>query len=192
MKKQIILSLKMLGIMTILLGIIYPLFITGIAQLAFPYQANGSLIEVNGAVRGSELIGQKMDSAAWFHSRPSATDYNTLPSGASNLALTNKKLYDLVQVRKQKIMEENNLGENSVIPAEMLFASASGLDPHISPEAAKIQVNRIAVARGFSEEQKKQLNDLIDKLTEMPQYGIFGCARVNVLKLNLELATIEK
>jgi len=191
MTKQIIVSLKMLGIMTVLLGVIYPLFMTGIAQLAFPSKANGSLVEINGTVRGSELIGQKTDSAEWFHSRPSATDYNTLPSGASNLALTNKKLYDLVQARKQKLIEENNLSKDVAIPSEMLFASASGLDPHISPEAAKMQINRIADARGFSEEQKKQLNNLVAQLTETPQYGIFGCARVNVLALNLELDRLK-
>jgi len=192
MKKQIITSLKMWGIMTILLGICYPLLMTGIAQVAFQHKANGSLVEVNGILKGSELIGQKTDSAAWFHSRPSATDYNTLPSGASNLALTNKKLFDLVQERKQKIMEENNLSNDAAIPAEMLFASASGLDPQISSEAARMQINRIALARGLSEEQKKQLTGLIDRLTEKPQYGIFGCERVNVLKLNLELEKIEK
>ena len=191
MKKQIITSLKMLGIMTLLLGVCYPLLMTGIAQVAFPHKANGSLVKVNGTIKGSELIGQKTDSAAWFHSRPSATDYNTLPSGASNLALTNKKLYDLVQARKQKIIEENNLSNEAAIPSEMLFASASGLDPQISPEAAKMQINRISVARGFSEEQKKQLSGLVDKLTETPQYGIFGCARVNVLRLNLELGKMK-
>ena len=178
--------------MTILLGIVYPLFVTGITQLAFPHKANGSLIELNGTLRGSELIGQKTDSAAYFHSRPSATDYKTLPSGATNLGLTNKKLYNAVQIRKQKFIEENNLSKDVVIPSEMLFASASGLDPHISPEAAKMQINRIAKARGFSDEQKKRLNDLVDQLTETPQYGIFGCPRVNVLMLNLELANLEK
>jgi len=187
-----IISLKILGIMTILLGVIYPLLITGITQLVFPKKANGSLVEMNGTLQGSELIGQKTDSAVYFHSRPSVTDYNTMPSGASNFALTNKKLYDWVQVRKQKFIEENNLPKDAGIPAEMLFASASGLDPHISPEAAKMQIDRIATARGFSEEQQKQLSNLVDKLTETPQYGIFGCTRVNVLKLNLELANIAK
>jgi K+-transporting ATPase ATPase C chain len=189
--KQLIISLKLLGIMTILLGIAYPLLITGITQLAFPHEANGSLIEVNGTLKGSELIGQKTDSAIYFNSRPSATDYNTLPSGASNLGLTSKKLYDLVQLRRVKMIETNNLSKNAVIPSEMLFASASGLDPHISPEAAKLQIDRISKARGFSEEQKKQLNALVDKLTESPQYGIFGCARVNVLLLNLEMEKVK-
>jgi len=195
--KQIITSLKMLGIMTVLLGVIYPLFITGIAQLAFPQKANGSLINVNGNLitpyvtkfepRGSEFIGQKIDSVIWFHSRPSATDYNTLPTGASNLALTSKKLYDLVQARKQKFIDENNLPKGAAVPSEMLFASASGLDPHISPEAAKMQIDRISKVRGFSDKQKQQLSALIGQLTETPQFGIFGCARVNVLLLNLEL-----
>lgn len=177
--------------MTVLLGIIYPLFITGIAQVVFPHKANGSLIEQNGTMIGSALIGQRTDSAIYFHSRPSATNYNTLPSGATNLALTNKKLYDVVQVRKQKFIEENNLTKDVVIPSEMLFASASGLDPHISLEAAKMQINRISVARKFSKEQEMQLNNLVDKMAERSQYGIFGYERINVFMLNLKLDKLE-
>lgn len=181
----------MLGIMTILLGVVYPLFITGVSQFAFPSKANGSLIEVNGILCGSELIGQKTDTSIYFNTRPSATDYNTLASGGSNLGLTSKKLYDLVQTRKADFIEKNNLSDDTDIPADILFASASGLDPHISPEAAKIQTNRISEARGFSEEQKQQLNGLIDKLTEIPQFGILGCKRVNVFILNLELDKLK-
>lgn len=173
--------------MVLLLGIIYPLIITGITQLCFPDKAHGSLIEVDGIVKGSELIGQKNDSSAYFQPRPSATDYNTLPSGASNLALSNKKLHELVMSREKEIREKYHLSDDAHISSEMLFASASGLDPHISPEAAKMQINRIAEARSLSEEQKQQLNLLVDKLTEAPQFGIFGCERVNVFMLNLEL-----
>lgn len=187
MKKQIIIALKMLGIMTILLGVIYPLFITGIAQLVFPSKANGSLVDINGTPRGSELIGQKIDTVIYFNTRPSATDYEVLASGGSNLSLTSRKLYDLVQTRKAELVMKNNLAQDAVIPADLLFASASGLDPHISPEAAKIQVRRISEIRRFSQEQIMQLETLIDKLTEQPQFGIFGCKRVNVFMLNLEL-----
>lgn len=187
MKKQVIIALKMLGIMTILLGVIYPLFITGIVQLVFPSKANGSLVAINGTPRGSELIGQKIDTVIYFNTRPSATDYEVLASGGSNLSLTSRKLYDLVQTRKTELIMKNNLAQDAVIPADLLFASASGLDPHISPDAAKIQVRRISEARRFSQEQIAQLNTLIDKLTEQPQFGIFGCKRVNVFMLNLEL-----
>ena len=185
--KQLIISIKMLVVMTVLLGIIYPLFITGIAQLAFPSKANGSLVSVNGMVKGSQLIGQKMDSPLYFNPRPSATDYNTLPSGASNLGLTNEKLYRLVQARKAAIIATDSLSKDAIIPSDLLFASASGLDPHISPEAARLQIERIAKARGFSTEQKQQLKTLVNNFTESPQFGILGCARVNVFLLNLEL-----
>lgn len=177
--------------MTLLLGIIYPLFITGIAQLAFSSKANGSLIEVNGILRGSELIGQKTDTAIYFNPRPSATDYNTLASGGSNLSLTSKKLSELVQMRKADITTKNKLSKETLVPADLLFASASGLDPHISPEAAKIQIQRVSEARGFSEGQKQKLSMLVDKLIESPQFGIFGCNRVNVFMLNLELDKLK-
>lgn len=191
MKRQIITSLKALGIMTLLLGIVYPLLITGIGQLVFPAKANGSLVDVDGALKGSLLIGQKMDSAIYFNPRPSATDYNTLPSGGSNLSLTSKKLKDEVAHRRADIDTKYHLSESTPIPSEMLFASASGLDPHISPQAAKMQMSSIAKARGFSEETKIELDKLIDKLTESPQFGIFGTERINVFMLNLELDKLK-
>lgn len=191
MKKQLIISFKILGIMIILLGVIYPLFITGVSQLAFPSKANGSLVEINGILRGSKLVGQKTDTAIYFNTRPSATGYGTLASGGSNLSLTSKKLHDLVQIRKEDIITKNKLSSETTIPADMLFASASGLDPHISPEAARMQIDRIVEARGFSKEQRQQLNVLVDKLTESPQFGILGCKRVNVFMLNLELDKLK-
>ncbi|MBK5722238.1 potassium-transporting ATPase subunit KdpC [Dysgonomonas sp. Marseille-P4677] len=187
MKKQLIISLKMLGLMTILLGVIYPLIITGVAQLAFPSKANGSLIDIDGTLRGSKLIGQNMDTTIYFTPRPSATKYNTLPSGASNLGLTNRKLHNMVIDRKLTFIRNNKLALDTHIPSDVLFASASGLDPHISPIAAKMQVERIAYARNFTEKQKDLLNVLIDELTETPQFGVLGCTRVNVFMLNLEL-----
>ena len=191
MKRQLIISVKILSIMTLLLGVIYPLFITGFAQLVYPLKANGSLIEVNGTLIGSQLIGQKTDTGLYFNTRPSATDYATLPSGGSNLGLTNNKLYKIVESRKTSFIEKNNLQKDIEIPSEMLFSSASALDPHISPKAAKMQVNRIAEIRGFSSEQKEQLDVLVDKLTEAPQFGLLGCYRVNVFMLNLELDKLK-
>jgi len=173
--------------MILLLGLLYPLLITGIARAAFPSKADGSLIGVGDTLRGSRLIGQQMDGPEWFHSRPSATDYNTLPSGASNLALTSRALYDKVEARRMKFIVDNGLEADTVVPAEMLFASASGLDPHISPAAARMQVDRVARARDFSQAQRRRLGELVDAMTEGPQFYIFGCARVNVFMLNLAL-----
>jgi len=191
MKKQLIISIKLLLIMTLLLGVIYPLFITGLAQLAFPSKANGSLVEVNGTLRGSKLIGQQTDSSSYFNPRPSATGYNTLASGAFNLGLTSRKLHSLVETRRADIIQKDSLPNDAIIPAEMLFASASGLDPHISPEAAKMQIERIAKVRGFSDKQKQQLSALVNELTETPQFGIFGCERINVFMLNIELDKLK-
>ncbi len=173
--------------MTILLGVIYPLFITGIAQACFRHKANGSLVEKDGKMIGSALIGQQFDSAAYFSSRPSATDYNALPSGASNLGLTNQKLFDQVKERKEAFVTRNELSPCKKIPSEMLFASASGLDPHISPEAAMLQINRIAKTRRFSDQQKWKLQSLVEEMTEQPQFDLFGEPRINVLLLNLRL-----
>ncbi len=173
--------------MTVLLGVVYPLFIAGIAQVCFPDKANGSLIEKNGKIIGSMLVGQQFDSAAYFSSRPSATGYSTLPSGASNLGLTSRKLYDQVKERKEAFIVRNGISPSRKIPSEMLFASASGLDPHISPEAATLQINRIAKTRKFSDQQKWKLQSLVEEMTEKPQFNLFGESRINVLLLNLRL-----
>ena len=190
--KTLIISLKIFLFFTVLTGIIYPLFITGIAQLVFPAKANGSLIVKNDKVIGSELIGQQFDSAIYFISRPSAVSYNPLPSGGSNYGLTNVKLKNLVAERRHQFFTLNQLDSlNIVVPSEMLFASASGLDPHISPQAALLQVSRIAKARNFNSSQKNHLFDLIHIETEHPQYGILGEERINVLKLNIELDNLH-
>lgn len=191
MKKQLIISLRLLGIMAVLLGIVYPLLITGIAQVCYKAKANGSLVEIDGVVRGSQLIGQKSDQARYFHARPSAADYNTLPSGASNLGLTSKKLHEVVEARRANFIEANKLASDSLLPAEMVFASASGLDPHVSPLGAILQVDRIAQNRSYSSEKKAELIALVNKMTEGPQFGVLGCSRVNVFMLNLELDKIK-
>lgn len=187
MKTQLIISLKIFAVLTVLCGIAYPLLVTGIAQLTFPEKANGSLILQGNKVIGSELIGQKFDSIIYFSSRPSATDYNPLPSGGSNLGPTSSKLKQMVVDRKAQFIESNQLSASENIPSEMLLASASGLDPHISPNAALLQVRRIAKARQFSEEQKQQLVKVITDQTESPQFSFLGETRINVLVLNLAL-----
>jgi K+-transporting ATPase ATPase C chain len=187
MKKQLITAVKFFVLVTILLGIGYPLLVTGIAQLAFPEKANGSLIKIENRLVGSELIGQKFDSELYFWSRPSATGYNALPSGGSNLGPTSEKLKQLVNERKENFIRLNQPDTTQAVPSEMLFASASGLDPHISPQAAMLQVERIVKARQLDDEKKRQLLKSITELSEAPQFSFLGERRINVLRLNLEL-----
>jgi K+-transporting ATPase ATPase C chain len=189
--RSLIISLKAFLFFTILTGVAYPLLITGVSQVLLPYKANGSLINEGKVIRGSELIGQKFDSVAYFSSRPSATDYNTMPSGGSNYGLTNSKLRDLVTSRKSHFQLFNHLDSLATVPSVMLFASASGLDPHITPEAAYFQVDRIASARNFNSDQKQKLLQLIKYQTERPQLLLLGEKRVNVLLLNLEVDKIK-
>jgi K+-transporting ATPase ATPase C chain len=141
---------------------------------------------------GSELIGQQFDSVIYFTSRPSAISYNPLPSGGSNLGLTSSKLKNLVTERKLQFISYNNLDSLTEVPSEMLFASASGLDPHISPKAALLQINRIAKARNFSSNQTKALDQLVKKSVEQPQFLFFGEKRINVLALNMELDNMDR
>jgi len=192
MKTQLIISIKIFAVLTVLCGIAYPLLVTGIAQLAFPEKANGSLIVQDNKVVGSELIGQKFDSIIYFASRPSATDYNPQPSGGSNLGPGSSKLKQMVVDRKAQFVESNQLSASENIPSEMLLASASGLDPHISPNAALLQVGRIAKARQFNEEQKQELTKIIADQTESPQFSFLGETRINVLVLNLALDKLDK
>jgi len=189
--KTLIISIKIFLFFTVLTGIIYPLFFTGIAQVVFPTKANGSLIVKNNQVIGSELIGQQFDSTIYFSSRPSAVSYNPLPSGGSNYGLTNEKLKNLVAERRRNFNTFNQLDSLKEIPSEMLFASGSGLDPHISPEAASLQVDRIAKARNFNTVQKQELINCVKNLSETPQFIFLGEARVNVLLLNLETDKIK-
>ena len=189
--KTFIISIKIFLFFTFLTGVIYPLFVTGIAQIVFPLKANGSLIFKNNQIIGSELIGQQFDSAIYFSSRPSAISYNPLPSGGSNYGLTSTKLKNQVAERRRYFNTFNQLDSLSEIPSEMLFESASGLDPHISPQAAMLQVNRIAFARNFDNEQKQELMNCVKNLSETPQFLFLGESRVNVLLLNLETDKIK-
>jgi len=191
MRKQILIAIKFLLIMTLLTGIIYPILITGIAQVAFPEKANGSFIKKDGKILGSKLIGQKFDSSAYFWSRPSAIDYNTVPSGASNFGPTSIKLVSQVNERRKTFITGNNLQDTTSIPGEMLFASASGLDPHTSLEAVLLQVKRIAAVRHFNSRQEQSLHDLIMRNREKRQYAILGEERINIVQLNIGLDEIK-
>jgi len=192
MKKQLFTAFKYLLVMIILTGVIYPVLMTGIARLIFPSKSNGSMITMDGKVIGSELIGQKFDDNRYFWSRPSATSYNAVPSGGSNYGPTSDTLKKLMISRRQHFAELNTTGDTLLVPGEMMFASASGLDPHISPESALIQVDRIAKARNLHASQREKLVAEIKNLSELPQYYILGRPRINVLKLNIELDRIDK
>lgn len=189
--KTVIISLKIFLLFTLLTGAIYPLLVTGIAQVLFHRKANGSLILKDNILIGSELIGQKFDTSIYFMSRPSAILYNPLPSGGSNYGLTNSKLKNLVDERKKHFITFNQLDSLSELPSEMLFASASGLDPHISPDAAFVQVERITKVRKFNISQKQRLLQYIKENTEYPQLMLLGEMRINVLNLNIELDKIN-
>jgi K+-transporting ATPase ATPase C chain len=191
MKKQIIITLKYFLIITILTGIIYPLFITVISIILFPDKASGSTIEKEGKIIGSKLIGQKFESDKYFWSRPSAVDYNPMPSGGSNSGPTSAALQKFYQDKQKNFSEKNSIKDISAVPNEMFFASASGVDPHISPASAFFQVERIVKARNFDNAKKEKVIKLIDSLTENPQFGFLGNSVVNVLLLNLELDNIN-
>lgn len=187
MKKQILITIKYFVLISILTGVIYPLFITVISTIVFPVKSSGSMIEKDGKLLGSELIGQNFTSDKYFWSRPSAIDYNPAPSSGTNLGPTSAKLKQLYEERKKNFIEKNMIKDASTIPNEMLFASGSGVDPHISPISAILQVERVAKARTFNQSKKEKLIQLINSLTEKPQFSFLGNSVVNILLLNLEL-----
>lgn len=189
--KTLYTSLKVLLLLTLLTGVLYPLAVTGINQLLFPEKANGSLIRKGEQIIGSELIGQSFDSLRYFSSRPSAIGYNPLPSSGSNYGPTNAKLKGQFEERKLNFIGQNQLESLADVPSEMLFASGSGLDPHISPQSAFLQADRVALIRNFNPDQKKMLIQSIKDLSEGPQYFCFGEPRINVLLLNLKVDSIQ-
>jgi K+-transporting ATPase ATPase C chain len=188
MKKNLIISVLMTLVTTLLFGLMFPLLITGLAQVLFPKQANGELLSRNGRVVGSRLIGQSFSSSGYFHSRPSmaGTGYDAGNSSGSNLGPTNQTLVARVQGDADRLQAEN---PGAAIPMDLLTTSGSGLDPHITPEAAEFQVPRIARERGVSEDI---VREAIRQHTEARQFGFLGEPRVNVLELNLTLDEIAQ
>ena len=183
MKKNFLTAIWFTLVTTVICGLIYPLAVTGLSQLLFPGRANGQLIERNGKLVGSRMIGQEFTGAGYFHSRPSAagTGYDPTSSGSNNLGPTNKALIERVKSDVEKLRAEN---PGTAIPIDLVTASGSGLDPDISPAAAEFQVPRVARERGMSE---AELRALVQKHTLRRQFGFLGEPRVRVLELNLDL-----
>ena len=181
--KHLVTAILMTIVTTVLLGVVYPLVITGLAQLLFPDQANGQLVERSGEIVGSRLIGQGFSDAGYFHSRPSATDppYDGANSGGSNLGPTNAKLITAVSTRVAAARAEN---PGVPVPVDLVTTSASGLDPHVSPAAALFQVPRVARERGAAADA---VQALVESHIEGRTFGVLGEPRVNVLELNLAL-----
>lgn len=176
--------------MTVFTGVLYPLFMTLVANIIFPEQATGSLIKINGRIVGSKLIGQNFSSDKYFWPRPSAIGYNPLPSGGSNFGPTSDTLKKLVEMRREHFIHANHLPAGTLVPSDMLYASASGLDPDISPKAAELQIGRVARARGFDARQTKELKGLVESHIQRRQLGFLGEPRVNVLLLNVALDSL--
>jgi K+-transporting ATPase ATPase C chain len=189
MIKLITQSVRQLILWSVVTGVLYPLIITLIAQGAFRSQANCSLVERDGKTIGSSLMAQQFQGSNYFWPRPSACSYGTGPTGiaassGSNLGPTSGTLQTNVMNNASAFISGNNLPTNTVVPADIVFASASGLDPHISPEAARLQIARVAAARGLSQDK---VTGLVENFVEPPQWGFLGEPRVNVLLLNVAL-----
>jgi len=193
MIKLIIQSVKQTLLWTLVAGVAYSVVITAIAQLMFKDQGNGSLVVRDGKIVGSALLAQQFTGTNYFWPRPSACTYGTSASGivassGSNLGPTSGTLQTNVMDNVAAFISGNNLPTNTVVPADMAFASASGLDPHISPEAARLQIARVAASRGIGDDKVKAL---VDRFTEPPQWGFLGQSRVNVLLLNVALDEMD-
>jgi len=185
--KNLIVAILMTVVTTLLLGVAYPLVVTGLAQVLFPDKSNGQLIQRDGTLIGSRIIGQRFSSPGYFRGRPSAagTGYDASASSPSNLAPTNQALVDRVKSDVAKLQQEN---PGTAIPADLVTASGSGLDPEISPAAADFQIPRIAKVRGISVDSLKAI---VSRHTQARTFGIFGEPRVNVLELNLDLDSLK-
>lgn len=188
MVKNLITAILMTIVTTLLLGLVYPLVVTGLAQVMFKDKANGQLIERDGKIVGSRLIGQPFSSPGYFRSRPSAAGavgYDAGASSGSNLGPTNKKLIERVKADTEKLQVEN---PGKPVPVDLVTTSGSGLDPHISPAGAEFQVPRVARERGLSEDEVRRV---VAEFTEGRQFGFLGEPRVNVLLMNLKLDEIK-
>ncbi len=179
-------ALLVFAVFSFLCGLVYPLFMTAVSQFLFPQRSNGSILSLQNQIVGSEFIGQMFKSPRYFHGRPSGTDpaYNASGSSGSNFGPSNAKSLEEVKKRIEEVRLENGVPSDTPIPADLVLASASGLDPHISVESTILQVKRIAQVRGLSE---SELEGIVRQHIEHPLLGIWGLPRVNVLKLNLAL-----
>ena len=184
MRRQLPTAVIMMLLLTVLTGVLYPLAVTGIAQLVFPAQANGSLVERDGVVVGSRLLGQQFTEPGYFHPRPSAVDFDSADSGGSNLSPSNPALLQQLAERATAYRAENGLPADAEVPVDAVTASASGLDPHISVANAELQAGWVAEARGLSREQ---VLGLVAVHTTPRDVGFLGEPGVNVLELNLAL-----
>lgn len=185
--KYLMPAIRLILFMTLILGFIYPFAMTGISQILFPSRANGDFLTRGGQKVGSSLIAQKFEKSEYFWSRPSAIDYNPLPSGGTNLGQSSESLKKTVEERRAKLKLAHP-DQSAEPPQDLLFASGSGLDPHISPEAARYQAQRVAKARNLSLDQ---IQKLIQQSTQKRVFGIFGEPTVNVLALNLAIDEIQ-
>ncbi len=200
-KKQIASAIKMLLALTLLTGVVYPLIMTGICRIAYPDKSDGSIVRVqNGMPVGSRLLAQEFDSTIYFHPRPSAVGYNAPMSAGSNLPASSggsnwgpiaDTLRTIINSNRAGFIHDNGLDPSSPVPNDIVTSSGSGLDPDISPDAARIQINRVASARHFAPSQTEQLKALVESKVQAPQFGILGDSRVNVLDLNLALDAMK-
>lgn len=187
MRRQLLPAVLMLLVMTVLTGLLYPALVTGIGLGVFPDQANGSLVEMDDSVVGSRLLGQTFTDDDFFHARPSAVDYDPSASSGSNLGPTNPELVGAVEERIDRFRAVNGLAPDAPVPVDAITASASGLDPHISPATALLQVPRIAAARGLPAED---VTRLVAEHTNRGFGGVFGAPVVNVVELNIALEEV--
>jgi K+-transporting ATPase ATPase C chain len=188
MKTVLLPALRLLVLLTLFTGLAYPLLITAIARTAFPDQSAGSPVLVDGKLRGSALLAQESSSPRYFFPRPSAGNYSTVASGASNLGPSSRTLREAIDTRRTALLQAHNLPAGTPVPDELLTTSGSGLDPHLSPDAVRFQVKRVAAARGLD---PARVLAMVEAMTENRQWGFLGEARVNVLKLNLALDALK-
>jgi K+-transporting ATPase ATPase C chain len=189
--KNLLCAVRTYAVLTVVCGLMYTLAVTALTQFIFPYKANGSLVLAGGKFTGSELLGQTFTRPEYFRCRPSSVSYDPLPSGASNLAVVSVALKDSVDARRKEFCGTFGIAPNSIVPPDILFSSASGLDPHISPEAARLQINRVASERHMTPLQTEVLAALVERSIEKPQLGFLGMQRVNVLCLNLMIDSLK-
>lgn len=189
MLRQLRPALVAVVVFTVLTGIAYPLTVTGVAQVAFPGPADGSEIELGGAVVGSKLVAQPFEGTEWFHPRPSAIGHDARTTGGSNLGPTNAALLDQIEASADRYRQRNDLADGARVPVDAVTMSGSGVDPHISPRNARLQAPRVADARGLD---VREVLALIDEHTERRTLRILGEPRVNVVALNVALARLAR